>query len=230
MTKEPIEVFFSRLWVERNAKTAYRSFGGDTDSEPVKPKGEPTVSDEETMKKIRGLEEKLQAKNKECDAIKADNEQLLKQVQSDSVEKWVDWLDEAVFHSSIKPWEVFATFHGISTPNLTDNARCYVLFRVLDKIHWLKNNMHQKDIIKWVYAHSGITWQDSDKLRFGEFPDGIMKTDISQWRKASKRRGEYYASFAETLLSEFVYTESKGIQDKRKYIKDDCALINFIPR
>ncbi len=230
LTKEPIEVFFSRLWVERNAKTAYRSFGGDTDSEPVKPKGEPTVSDEETMKKIRGLEEKLQAKNKECDAIKADNEQLLKQVQSDSVEKWVDWLDEAVFHSSIKPWEVFATFHGISTPNLTDNARCYVLFRVLDKIHWLKNNMHQKDIIKWVYAHSGITWQDSDKLRFGEFPDGIMKTDISQWRKASKRRGEYYASFAETLLSEFVYTESKGIQDKRKYIKDDCALINFIPR
>lgn len=230
LTKEPIGVFFSKLWVERNAKTAYRSFGGDTDSDPDKPKGEPTVSDEETMAKIRELEEKLQAKSKDFDAVKADYEQLLKQIQSNSVEKWVDWLDEAVFHPSVKPWEVFDTFHGISTPYLTDNARCYVLFRVLDKIHWLKKNIHQKDIIKWTYAHSGISWKDSEKLRFSDLPDGILKKDISQWRSASKRKGDYYASFAEALLTEFVYFESKGIQDKRKYIKDDCTPINFIPK
>ena len=78
LTKEPIEVFFSRLWVERNAKTAYRSFGGDTDPDSVKPKGEPTVSDEETMAKIREQDEKLQAKSKEFDAVKAENEQLKK--------------------------------------------------------------------------------------------------------------------------------------------------------
>ncbi len=80
LTKEPIEVFFSRLWVERNAKTAYRSFGGDTDSAPNKPKGNPTVSDEKATAKIRKLEVKLKAKSKEFDAMKAENEQLKKQL------------------------------------------------------------------------------------------------------------------------------------------------------
>ena len=109
LTKEPIEVFFSRLWVERNAKTAYRSYG-DTDSEPVKQKGEPTVSDEETMKKIRGLEEKLQEKNKEYDAIKADYEQLLKQEQSDSVEKWIDCFD-VFLHPSLNAKAIAEDFN-----------------------------------------------------------------------------------------------------------------------
>lgn len=81
LTKEPIGVFFSKLWVERNAKTAYRSFGGDTNSDPDKPKSDSTVSDEEAMAKIRELYEKLQAKNNEYDAMKADNEQLLKEIE-----------------------------------------------------------------------------------------------------------------------------------------------------
>ena len=78
LTKEPIEVFFSRLWVERNAKTAYRSFGGDTDSAPNKPKGEPTVSDEETMKNIRELEaEKAKGEQQHVGWMAPENNEVL---------------------------------------------------------------------------------------------------------------------------------------------------------
>ena len=202
-------------------------------------------SNEKTLKQqVSSLEKELEAEKakKESDSteeeLKTENEVLKKQIEqleqkiaeNSGDGKWIDWLDEAVFHSSIKPWEVFDTFHGISTPNLTDNARCYVLFRVLDKIHWLKKNVHQKDIIKWAYAHSGISWKDSEKLRFSDLPDGILKKDISQWRSASQRKGDYYASFSEALLTEFIYRETKGIQDKRKYIKNNCTPINFIPK
>lgn len=80
LAKEPIGVFFSKLWVERNAKTAYRSFGGNTSSDPDKPKDNPTASDEKAMAEKQELEGKLQAKNKEFDALKADYEQLKRQL------------------------------------------------------------------------------------------------------------------------------------------------------
>ncbi len=90
--------------------------------------------------------------------------------------------------------------------------------------------MHQKDIIKWTYAHSGIKWTDSEKLKFTDLAKGILNSDISKWRKSSQRKGESYANFAEALLTEFVYQESGGIQDKLIYIKEGCKYINYITK
>ncbi len=190
LTKEPIGVFFSKLWVERNAKTVYRSFGTDTYSDSDKPKGELTVSDEETMAKIRELEEKLQAKNKKFDAMKADYEQLLNQVQSNSVEKWIDCFD------------IF--LH----PSLNAKAIAEALAEIT-----------QKTILQWANLHFDIGWDWRNEQMFKFTIEKKYKVmDSSQWRKMDNAQSGYYTDLADTIRELFIKEIEGVVFDIKKFI------------
>ena len=219
LTKEPIEVFFSRLWVERNAKTAYRSYG-DTDSEPVKQKGEPTVSDEETMKKIRGLEEKLQEKNKEYDAIKADYEQLLNQVQSNSVEKWIDCFD-MFLHPSLNAKAIAEALAGITSIQLPKNERSFwwVVLVVLSEIKWAQEGVSQKTILQWANLHFNIGWDWRNEQMFKFTIENKYKVKhSSEWRKMNNAQSKYYTDLADTIRELFIKVIDGVVFDKKKFI------------
>ena len=220
LTKEPIGVFFSKLWVERNAKTAYRSFGGDTDSDPDKPKGEPTVSDEETMAKIRELEEKLQAKSKDFDAVKADYEQLLKQVQSNSVEKWVDCFD-VFLHPSLNAKAIAEALAEIPSIQLPKNERSFwwVALMVLSEIKWAQESVSQKTILQWANLHFNIGWDWRNEQMFKFTIEKKYKVKhSSQWREMNNAQSGYYADLADTIRELFIKEIDGVVFDRKKFI------------
>jgi len=220
LTKESIEVFFSRLWVERNAKTAYRSFGGDTTSATDKSQSNPSVSDEKAMAKIQELEEKLQAKNKEFDAMKADYEQRLKQVQSNSVEKWVDCFD-LFLHPSLNAKAIAEALAGISSIQLPKNERSFwwVALVVLSEIKWAKESVSKKTILQWANLHFDIGWDWRNEQMFKFTIDNKYKVkDSSQWRKMKNAQSGYYADLADTIRELFIKEIEGKVFDRKKFI------------
>ncbi len=220
MSKEPIEVFFSKLWVERNAKTAYRSFGGDTDSDPDKLKGGLTVSDEETMAKLRELDEQLQAKNKEFDAMKADYEQLLNQVQSNSVEKWIDCFD-MFLHPSLNAKAIAEALAGITSIQLPKNERSFwwVVLVVLSEIKWAQEGVSQKTILQWANLHFDIGWDWRNEQMFKFTIEKKYKVmDSSQWRKMDNAQSGYYTDLADAIRELFIKEIEGVVFDRKKFI------------
>lgn len=220
LSKEPIEVFFSKLWVERNAKTAYRSFGGDTDSDPDKLKGRLTVSDEETMAKLRELDEQLQAKNKAFDAMKADYEQLLNQVQSNSVEKWIDCFD-MFLHPSLNAKAIAEALTGITSIQLPKNERSFwwVVLVVLSEIKWAQEGVSQKTILQWANLHFDIGWDWRNEQMFKFTIEKKYKVmDSSQWRKMDNAQSGYYTDLADTIKNLLVNEIEGVVFDRKKFI------------
>ena len=220
LSKEPIEVFFSKLWVERNAKTAYRSFGGDTDSDPDKLKGRLTVSDEETMAKLRELDEQLQAKNKEFNAMKADYEQLLSQVQSNSVEKWIDCFD-MFLHPSLNAKAIAEALAGITSIQLPKNERSFwwVALVVLSEIKWAQESVSQKTILQWANLHFDIGWDWRNEQMFKFTIEKKYKVmDSSQWRKMDNAQSGYYTDLADTIKNLLVNEIEGVVFDRKKFI------------
>lgn len=220
LTKEPIGVFFSKLWVERNAKTTYRNFGGDTDSATEKPKSDPTVSDEEAIAKIQELEEKLQAKSKEYDAMKADNEQLQRQVQSKSVEKWVDCFD-MFLHPSLNAKAIAESLAGISSIQLPKNERSFwwVTLMVLTEIKWAQESASQKTILQWANLHFNIGWDWRNEQMFKFTIEKKYKVKhSSQWRKMNNAQSSYYADLADTIRELFIKKIEGVVFDRKKFI------------
>ena len=220
MSKEPIEVFFSKLWVERNAKTAYRSLGGDTDSDPDKLKGGLTVSDEETMAKLRELDEQLQAKNKAFDAMKADYEQLLNQVQSNSVEKWIDCFD-MFLHPSLNAKAIAEALAGITSIQLHKNERSFwwVVLVVLSEIKWAQEGVSQKTILQWANLHFDIGWDWRNEQMFKFTIEKKYKVmDSSQWRKMDNAQSGYYTDLADTIKNLLVNEIEGVVFDRKKFI------------
>ena len=220
MSKEPIEVFFSKLWVERNAKTAYRSLGGDTDSDPDKLKGRLTVSDEETMAKLRELDEQLQAKNKEFDAMKADYEQLLNQVQSNSVEKWIDCFD-MFLHPSLNAKAIAEALAEITSIQLPKNERSFwwVVLVVLSEIKWAQESVSQKTILQWANLHFDIGWDWRNEQMFKFTIEKKYKVmDSSQWRKMDNAQSGYYTDLADTIKNLLVNEIEGVVFDRKKFI------------
>ena len=220
LTKEPIEVLFSKLWVERNAKTAYRSFGGDTDSDPDKPKGDSTVSDEEAIAKIRELDEKLQAKNKEFDAMKADYEQLLNQAQSNSVEKWIDCFD-MFLHPSLNAKAIAEALAGITSIQLPKNERSFwwVALVVLSEIKWAQEGVSQKTILQWANLHFNIGWDWRNEQMFKFTIEKKYKVmDSSQWRKMDNAQSGYYTDLADAIRELFIKEIEGVVFDRKKFI------------
>ena len=220
LSKEPIEVFFSKLWVERNAKTAYRSFGGDTDSDPDKLKGRLTVSDEETMAKLRELDEQLQAKNKAFDAMKADYEQLLNQVQSNSVEKWIDCFD-MFLHPSLNAKAIAEALAGITSIQLPKNERSFwwVVLVVLSEIKWAQESVSQKTILQWANLHFDIGWDWRNEQMFKFTIEKKYKVmDSSQWRKMDNAQSGYYTDLADTIKNLLVNEIEGVVFDRKKFI------------
>ena len=220
LSKEPIEVFFSKLWVERNAKTAYRSFGGDTDSDPDKLKGRLTVSDEETMAKLRELDEQLQAKNKAFDAMKADYEQLLNQVQSNSVEKWIDCFD-MFLHPSLNAKAIAEALTGITSIQLPKNERSFwwVVLVVLSEIKWAQEGVSQKTILQWANLHFDIGWDWRNEQMFKFTIEKKYKVmDSSQWRKMDNAQSGYYTDLADAIRKLFIKEIEGVVFDRKKFI------------
>lgn len=220
LSKEPIEVFFSKLWVERNAKTAYRSFGGDTDSDPDKLKGRLTVSDEETMAKLRELDEQLQAKNKAFDAMKADYEQLLNQVQSNSVEKWIDCFD-MFLHPSLNAKAIAEALAGITSIQLPKNERSFwwVVLVVLSEIKWAQEGVSQKTILQWANLHFDIGWDWRNEQMFKFTIEKKYKVmDSSQWRKMDNAQSGYYTDLADTIKNLLVNEIEGVVFDRKKFL------------
>ena len=220
LSKEPIEVFFSKLWVERNAKTAYRSFGGDTDSDPDKLKGRLTVSDEETMAKLRELDEQLQAKKKAFDAMKADYEQLLNQVQSNSVEKWIDCFD-MFLHPSLNAKAIAEALAGITSIQLPKNERSFwwVVLVVLSEIKWAQEGVSQKTILQWANLHFDIGWDWRNEQMFKFTIEKKYKVmDSSQWRKMDNAQSGYYTDLADTIKNLLVNEIEGVVFDRKKFI------------
>ena len=220
LTKESIGFFFSKLWVERNAKTTYRNFGGDTDSATEMPKSNPTVSDEEAMAKIQELEGKLLAKSKEYDAMKADNEQLQRQVQSKSVEKWVDCFD-MFLHPSLNAKAIAESLAGISSIQLPKNERSFwwVTLVVLSEIKWAQEGVSQKTILQWANLHFDIGWDWRNEQMFKFTIDKKYKVkDSTQWRKKNNAQSGYYADLADTIRELFIKKIEDVVFDRKKFI------------
>ena len=220
LTKEPIGVFFSKLWVERNAKTAYRSFGGDTTSTTDKSHSNPSVSDEKAMAKIQELEEMLQAKNKEFDAMKADYEQQLKQVKSNSDEKWVDCFD-VFLHPSLNAKAIAEALAGITSIQLPKNERSFwwVALVVLSEIKWAQESVSHKTILQWANLHFDIGWDWRNEQMFKFTIDKKYKVkDSSQWRKMNNAQSGYYADLADTIRKLFIKEIEGVVFDRKKFI------------
>lgn len=219
-TKEPIEVFFSKLWVERNAKTAYRSFGSDTISATDKSQSNPSVSDEKAMAKIQELEKMLQAKNKEFDAMKADYEQQLKQVKSNSDEKWVDCFD-VFLHPSLNAKAIAEALAGITSIQLPKNERSFwwVALVVLSEIKWAQESVSHKTILQWANLHFDIGWDWRNEQMFKFTIDKKYKVkDSSQWRKMNNAQSGYYADLADTIRKLFIKEIEGVVFDRKKFI------------
>lgn len=220
LTKEPIEVFFSRLWVERNAKTAYRSFGGDTTSATDKSQSNPSVSNEKAMAKIQELEEKLQAKNNELDEMKADYEQKLKQVQSNSVEKWVDCFD-VFLHPSLNAKAIAEALAGIPSIQLPRNERSFwwVALVVLSEIKWAQEGVSQKTILQWANLHFNIGWDWRNEQMFKFTIENKYKVKhSSEWKKMNNAQSKYYTDLADTIRDLFIKEIEGVVFDRKKFI------------
>ena len=146
----------------------------------------------------------------EISRLKRENEELRQKaltVIPVGQERWIDWLDDDVFDPRINAEKVASILRDISSPHLSDNCRWYVIYRVLDKIHWLSEHFSQKSILKWANVHFGYEWKGKQQFKFSEVDDRIKRVaDISDWDEhtMTTNQGQYYAELRDTLIEKFV--------------------------
>ena len=183
------------------------------------------ISELTTQVKPQSPQDKRDVDNKRIAELEAKVEELQQKLEESGGEQvWIDWLDRDVFHPSINAEEVYKTLNNYSTPQLGEKARCYVLFRVLDEIKWLKKNVVQKDVLKWWSAHFGCNWNNDNQLKFTDIPDKIKKSAlIEKWKNCGGNNNELYYNFAQELIKAFVWNKGRNEYiSKKQFVKEGC--------
>ena len=190
----------------------------------------PMTGDIDVAKSSSATEEQKQLKEK--DKIIAELKAKVNRLQDELKERdesaitpdqWIDWLDADVFHPSIKAEEVYKTIKTMS-PQLAEKAKCYVFYRVLDEIKWIKRKVSRKDVLKWWSAHFGCDWKSDNQLKFNDLPPKITSAaTTNNWKDCDGNNNMNYYNYAQELIKAFVWIERHGeYVSKKIFIKDGC--------